>query len=75
MVLTPWESGPKNRGMTWPEWSRERLIGVVCRRHRPALLIIPTEHSNIIQGSQKLQIAPAACCISETISAAGTSSI
>ena len=41
MVLTPWGSGPKNRGMTWPEWSRERLISLVCRRRRPALLIIP----------------------------------
>jgi hypothetical protein len=26
MVLTAWGSGPKNRGMTWPEWSPERLI-------------------------------------------------
>jgi hypothetical protein len=22
---------PKNRGMTWPEWSRERLIRLLCR--------------------------------------------
>jgi hypothetical protein len=42
MVLTPWGSGPKNRGMTWPEWSRERLICLVCRRCRPGLLIIET---------------------------------
>ena len=24
--LYDWGSRPKNRGMTWPEWSRERLI-------------------------------------------------
>jgi hypothetical protein len=27
MVLT----GRNNRGMTWPEWGRERLISLVCR--------------------------------------------
>jgi hypothetical protein len=29
MVLTAWGSGPKNRGMTWPEWSR---VGFVAPR-------------------------------------------
>ena len=35
-------------------------------------ILIPTEHSNIVQGFQKLQIASVACRNSETISAAGT---
>ena len=45
MVLTPWGSGPKNRGMTWSEWCCERLISLVCRRCRPALLIIPPRNT------------------------------
>ena len=39
-----------------------------------ARFTIPTEQLKIVQGFQKLQIAPVACRISETISAAGTSS-
>jgi hypothetical protein len=45
MVLTAWGSGPKNRGMTRPEWSR------------PAPFIIPTDIEHL-PGFQKLQIAP-----------------
>ena len=74
MVLTPWGSGPKNRGMTWPESSRERLISLVCRRRRPALLIISLRNTRTsFIGFQKPQIASVACRISGTI-AAGISS-
>ena len=61
--------------MTWPEWSRERLISLVCRRRRPALLIISLRNTRTsFIGFQKPQIASVACPISGTI-AAGISSI
>jgi hypothetical protein len=65
---------PKNRGMIWPEWKRERLIVSFVGISSTSPAHSPNPHSNIIQGFQKLQIASAACGISETIPAAGTSS-
>jgi hypothetical protein len=51
--------------MTWPEWKRERLIGFFVSISSTSLAHSPNRHSNIIQGFQKLQIASAACRISE----------
>jgi hypothetical protein len=68
---------PKNRDMTWQGWelrSADGLVAGISSTRRLAQAHNPHRHSNIIQGFQKLQIALAACRISETISAAGTSS-
>jgi hypothetical protein len=50
---TRWRA--ENRGMTWPEWSRERLIVSFAGISSPSLAHNPHRHSNIVHGFQKLQ--------------------
>jgi hypothetical protein len=45
--------------MTWPKWSCERLISVVCRRRRPALLVTPhgtlEDHSGFSETTDRIR--------------------
>ena len=60
--------------MLWVTSKEKSLTGSRAGISATRPVIIPTDARTFISGFQKLQIALAACRISETISAAGTSS-